>query len=208
MMEHWIYPGRKGYRSPGQAKKYAERSPRRNAAEANLLRTLLQDVCIDGPVPRPRVLDAPSGTGRMADLLAEKGWEVTTFDISLAMLRHRVKTRIPFAAVSGEMERLPFRSESFDLVLCWRFFHHLPSSALMTLVLGELARVSRGWVILSFFHPLSLHNLVRRSRTLFTGNKGNRFTCTPRFLVDKGNAFGLHPCRWIEQPPLWREEKG
>ena len=204
MADRKIYPARAGYLSAEAVEKYARRSRRRNAAEARLLDRLLEDAPPPGKV-RPTALDAPCGAGRLAADLKEKGWEVTVLDISTAMLLRGRGDGRTAAAVAGEMERLPFREGAFDLVVCWRFFHHLPTRGLRVAVLAELARVSRGWVILSFFHPLSLHNAARRLRGMFSGRKGNRFPCSRAFLAREARGLGLLPRRWIAQGPCLRD---
>ncbi len=80
-----------------------------------------------------RLLDVGAGTGRLALLLAEEGAsEVVGVDISPAMLEmaeyfrlsnplptaHRVSFRLASA------QRMPFRNESFDAIVCRLILHH------------------------------------------------------------------------------------
>ncbi len=65
-----------------------------------------------------RALDLACGPGRHAVHLAARGAQVVGFDLSMPLLS-RAKHRVPPTPnlVRGDMRRLPFRDESFDLVL-------------------------------------------------------------------------------------------
>jgi len=80
-----------------------------------------------------RVMDLGTGTGRLALLLAEEGAsEVVGVDVSPAMLEiaeyFRLSSSSPKAKqVSFRLasaQRMPFRSESFDAVICRFVLHH------------------------------------------------------------------------------------
>src|SRR5262245_47064555 len=63
---------------------------------------------------RPAILDAGCGTGGMARQLAELG-EVTALDYSPVALEFAARRELPRLGCAS-VERLPFRSGSFDLV--------------------------------------------------------------------------------------------
>lgn len=68
--------------------------------------------------PGAAVLDLGCGAGTYAGLLARRGHAVTAIDYALPMVRRARAThgRARFAVADGQ--RVPFRSASFDLVLC------------------------------------------------------------------------------------------
>ena len=92
------------------------------------------------------VLDAPSGTGRIHRILAERFPEVVSFDSSAAMLHvHRLNGGMSFCC--GDAFKLPFSDDKFDWTVCFRLFHHFPDDESRVALLKSLARVSRRGVI-------------------------------------------------------------
>lgn len=100
------------------------------------------------------VLDVPAGTGRFIGILLERGARVHAVDISedmLAELRQRWSAEGRALVVErADAEALPYAAGQFDYVVCWRLFHLLPP-AVSARVLGELARVCRGEIVLEVF---------------------------------------------------------
>ncbi|GMM92384.1 ArsR/SmtB family transcription factor [Qipengyuania sp. MTN3-11] len=92
-----------------------------------------------------RLLDIGTGTGRMAELFAERADHIVALDKSLAMLRvaraklqHLPTERIEL--VQGDFTDLPFGQASFDTVLFHQVLHFAQAPAA---VLAEAARVLR-----------------------------------------------------------------
>jgi len=92
-----------------------------------------------------RLLDIGTGTGRMAELFAERAERIVALDKSLAMLRvaraklqHLPTERVEL--VQGDFASLSFAAESFDTVLFHQVLHFAqnPGAAL-----AEAARVTR-----------------------------------------------------------------
>lgn len=91
------------------------------------------------------VLDIGTGTGRMAELFAERADRVVALDKNLEMLRvARAKLQhLPAAQielVQGDFADLPFADASFDTVLLHQVLHFAPDPAP---ALAEAARVIR-----------------------------------------------------------------
>lgn len=97
------------------------------------------------------ILDCPSGIGRWHENLQTQlvPEVLVSADISVEMLLAGRRSRPGNLGVLAEAERLPFASDSFDLVFCHALTKHLPTET-QALVLSELARVSRRHVICSF----------------------------------------------------------
>jgi ubiquinone/menaquinone biosynthesis C-methylase UbiE len=73
--------------------------------------------------PGAAVLDAPCGHGRIANLLARKGFEVTGIDIAPLFLE-KAKADAADMGITvdyreGDLRSLPCKDASYDAVLCW-----------------------------------------------------------------------------------------
>lgn len=148
------YTREDGYAERYRDRRFATGSGRRtDRLEVHAIQALLTltNTGLDGPW-----LDAPSGAGRLSGLLPGT---VVRSDRSLAMLR---ACRGEVARVCGSAHQLPFADQSFAGALCMRLLHHIPGSEERRRILAELRRVSRGPVILSFFHSISLQHARRQ----------------------------------------------
>lgn len=180
-------------REPGYAERYRDQRFRSGTGaathrrEVRALRRLLVDVeptMIDTTRPW---LDVPAGAGRLTGLLPSPPPAVQV-DRNLQMLRaagpdhHRV---------CASAQRLPFPDRSFAGVLCMRLLHHIPGSEERVHILRELARVSRGPVILSFFHSISLQHLRRMLHGRLLRRRSNRVAIRLGALSEELHAAGL-----------------
>jgi len=100
-----------------------------------------------------RAADIGCGTGRFASTLAAFSRRLYQVDFSEHMLN--VCRTSHDSAVAGsdhvqaDARRLPLRTASMDLVFCHRLLNHVNESADRRNMLAELARISRGYVLLS-----------------------------------------------------------
>ena len=186
------YAGRAKYDKPGRAARYRERSKRRNEEEWALLASLLEGL----PTQPQSALDVPCGTGRIAERLLALGITTVAADLSPAM-RAETAARLEGQAGFGGVVALDLEDageqppEGADLVVCLRLLHHLPDRAHRQRVLKTLRSLCRGHLILSFHHPVSLHNAKRAVRRLFTGRRGDRYTIRPAALEREAAEAGL-----------------
>ena len=115
------------------------------------------------PLSDRAVLDLACGTGRYGLIAQQNGARtVIGVDNSIPMLRAGA---LRWTAETP-MTRLPFRSRSFDVILCGLAIGHLPTTA-MRVAFAEMARVLRpgGAALLSDFHPyLAQHGGQRTFR--------------------------------------------
>ena len=191
------------YRDPSFAARYAEKrargrsSRRREAAEAALVEGALDRA---GLLPGARVLDCPAGTGRLSRLLQRRGARVTAADIALAMLEAAPVDGHPATAspatfaigrVVADALRLPFPDRTFAGVVCVRLLHHVPTDEGRAALLRELARVSSGWVLVSFFHAVSWHEARDRLLGLLRPFEKTRHATTLGALASAGREAGL-----------------
>jgi SAM-dependent methyltransferase len=112
------------------------------------------------------VLDVPCGTGRLRPVFERRGLRYVGVDGSPAMLAEaRAEERAEDGAgslLAADVERLPFRDDAFDVVVCCRLLHHLHDPDEIRCVISELTRVAHRLVVASFWDSASLHALRRR----------------------------------------------
>jgi len=115
-------------------------------------------------------LDLPCGYGRFSSILFDKGLEPINCDISLAMVERanerykKLSQREAGGAVADATSGLPFKELVFFLVFSMRFFHHVHNSQDRRSILGEYARVSSEWAVLSYYQSNALHKIQRKLR--------------------------------------------
>ncbi len=88
-----------------------------NERELNLVLRLLPK--------KGKILDVPSGTGRLAKYLQDRKYEVVCADVSSPMLK-KTKKRVKKATkvIKASADSLPFGDEKFDAVVHLRFLFH------------------------------------------------------------------------------------
>ena len=160
----------------GKEGKFMERS------EAAIVRELT------GKTRASLCLDVPVGTGRVESYLEGESIKIVGCDFTEAMLkvskkRHMTNT---LSLVRGDAARLPFSSESFDLIICLSFFHLFPSDPRRSFV-AEFERVLRpgGYLLCSFtngWYGGGL-NWVRKSLGRFSFVRKGLGRCGVYFLM-------------------------
>src|SRR5688572_330028 len=139
------------------------RSPRAQARDWQCLHSLIERTVGSGRVER--LLDVPCGSGRLTRDLAERAERYVGVDVSRAMLAAALPAlrESPGRALAIEArgERLPFPDGSFDVVVACRWLHHLHGEEELGAAVRELVRVSRGFVLASFWDAASLPGLRR-----------------------------------------------
>ncbi len=165
------------------ALKYTHRKTHRHHAEMALIEQAISFIPITNPV-----LDIPCGAGRVAILLARKGYKAIGADLSKPMIdiaRDQIRSsNIDCAVQSQDIEKMSFQNNEFGVSICFRFFHHLPDAEIRRHVIGELCRVSRNYVLISYLSPASYTMLKRRMRVVFGGKKSYQFA-TPLSELEK-----------------------
>lgn len=156
------------------ALKYDSRKAGKHLAETKLVERALEG--IQGV---STVLDAPCGTGRFTILMAQRGYVTTGVDLGDAALVQAEKN-CKSAGVTdvvldkADLEQLPYAASSFDMVFCFRLFHHLPDEVIRARVVGELCRVARKYVLISYFDPLAFTSIKRRFQRRFFGKQSKQ----------------------------------
>ena len=109
------------------------------------------------------LLDVGTGHGELADVvrreLVAAGRAATVLGLDIEESVARAGSQFLDCAVAGSALRLPLRSASVDVVLCSQLLHHFVADD-ARVVLAELNRVARGWVVVAD---------LRRSRAAAAG---------------------------------------
>ena len=119
--------------------------------------------------PPARILDVPCGTGRLSIYLACKGYKVVGIDLSSEMVM-RTKEKLTLfdlgeniTVEEKDAENLTYTENSFDACVSLRLFGHVPEDNRKKIIL-ELKRVTRGILILAYYHKNCIQNLIRRKQ--------------------------------------------
>jgi SAM-dependent methyltransferase len=150
------------------------------------------------------VLDAPCGTGVLAEFLRGLGFRVLGADISPAMLDVARERGPVLGHVRGDLERPPLRAGRVDAVVSTRFLMHLPATLRPT-VLRTLATLARGPVVATVCHPYTLKTLGRAVRRTLGGRAKQSARLTRRGLEAEVAAAGLTLDRVIPVLPILSE---
>lgn len=158
------------------------------------------------------LLDLPCGGGRVSPPLAPHTDLLIEADIALGQVRYgrtngRVSTKQVWMTASGF--HIPLRDASIDGTVCIRLNHHLPTPAERERLVRELLRVSRRFVIMTFFDYHSLKNTLRRMRRPFDKKppkctmtaselrqlastcRAELVACPAMFLIGSGHRYAL-----------------
>jgi len=171
---------------------------------------------------RERVLEAGCGGARFSIALAILGCRVTSLDSSPEMVRRalaleheaeRFYGHLGMDAIQGEIARLPFPNDQFDLVLNESVVEHWLDEAERLAVLREMVRVARGGGTVVVIVPNTAH--VLRGWWRLTRSPGYRCPPMTRYTARKlrtelaaagcggVQADGFDPYRSIAQWPDW-----
>ena len=188
---------RRRFTRPHAAAAYQERFRTRKAVTHALERRALERV-LRRLGQLERVLDAPVGAGRLLGVVSKHArGQVVGLDVSAEMLS-RAGGQIEqedaegraqsVGLLQGDLLALPFAAGSFEAVVCVRFLHHLRSGRLRVSALRELARVSRRYLVVTFFDALGIGGL-RQGWKRLRGKKVNSWAVPlGRFQVEAARA--------------------
>jgi ubiquinone/menaquinone biosynthesis C-methylase UbiE len=106
-----------------------------------------------------KIIDMPCGTGRLSSVLKEHAGWLEGADLSEAML-NRSRTRTEYSNLRlCDIEKMPYEDAAFDVVVCFRFIHHLSKPDRLK-VFAEVHRVTKRYLIFTFNSRHSLGYLV------------------------------------------------
>ena len=125
---------------------------------------------LEGVEPGAHVLDLPCGTGRLMPLVLELGFSYSGADASghmveaargkLAELQTLSPEALPVSLAVEDVMDLSYPDATFDAVIVNRLFHHYTPAETRISALTELARISRGPVIVFFLNTWTIRGLL------------------------------------------------
>jgi len=170
------------YNSPQGAQSYTRKFEKHlserinNRHEQRLLQRLIGR--ISSETPFETALDLPCGYGRLMPLLRRHARHVVEGDWSLPLLKiargnQRADTTVREADgyVRATALAMPFANQAFDLILSVRLCHHIREHAERLTYVRELLRISRRWVVFTYFDYHSLKNQLREVRRKLFGKR-------------------------------------
>jgi ubiquinone/menaquinone biosynthesis C-methylase UbiE len=98
---------------------------------------------------KKKIIDIPCGTGRLSGVLKEYADWLAGADFSEAMLQQSRKRGEYSELRQCEIEKMPYPDAYFDVVVCFRFIHHLAKQDRLK-VFAEVWRVTKGHFIFTF----------------------------------------------------------
>jgi ubiquinone/menaquinone biosynthesis C-methylase UbiE len=119
------------------------------------------------------VMDVPSGAGRFAKALSD-GRVLIEIDVAFEILefaRERAaKAKLNVAFMQSDAAKLPLVDGAVDCVFCNRLLHHILSAKEREVFLREFHRVTRKYLVISFFD----YHAFGRVRKLLKALKGRK----------------------------------
>jgi len=153
------------------------------------------------------ILDLPCGGGRLTPAFADAAALVIEADIAHGQLlfgRAESSVTTPRVWMTASAFHIPLRDGSVDGTVCVRLSHHLPTAVERERLLTELLRVSRRFVIMTFFDHYSAKNVLRRLRRPLD-RKPPKMTMTTARVAELASERGA---RLVAAPPLSRIGSG
>jgi SAM-dependent methyltransferase len=195
------------YNSPEGATDYTKKFQRHwtervnNWHEQRLLQRLLQSASIerlDG-----WTLDLPCGYGRLCYILRDLGASVVEGDWSFNLLdaARRFHASPLNATPTADYVRatalsLPFRDRAFRMVLSVRLCHHIREHQERLQYLREVMRVSREWLVFTYFDTESIKIRTHEYRRRFNG-KRSKWTLDSQEVKEVSQSAGFEVVRSI-----------
>jgi ubiquinone/menaquinone biosynthesis C-methylase UbiE len=158
--------------------------------EVASLRSLLARV---GPLDS--ALDMPCGTGRLSSVLAQFAGGIILADQSFNMLSVARKdcpgVNAQFLQIRAE--QISLQNGTVDIVFCHRLLNHVFDLSLRARIMSEIARVSRRYVVLSFF-PSSFRTRLRLwLRELMGIDRNQAGPASQQTFLSEARSAGLRP---------------
>lgn len=181
------YTAKTKYAEP-VARQYFARSARKHIPEMKLVARACR------LIPKTAtVLDAPCGGGRVTVQMASAGYRMTAADIADGMLtvaqEYFTARGLSVPVHRQDLEKMTFAAGSFDTIFCFRLFHHLPTPEVRARLVGELCRVARTQVAISYFNAASISARQKRSRARRKGKTLREHSVS---LAELAGCFHLH----------------
>jgi len=153
------------------------------------------------------LLNIPCGGGRLSEKIAVATDTLIEADAAFGQLlyaRKQSKPSSPRLWMTASAFHIPFKDNSVDAAVSIRLCHHMPTAVERERLVGELLRVSRRFVIMTFFDYHSPKNYLRRMRAPFN-RKPPKMTMTRSRVAELAEQHGA---RLVEAPALAIQSSG
>jgi len=197
------YRAKKAYQNKDVVFKYNEerfKSLKGSLVNKRELSLIHKALSYAGIVPPSKIIDTPCGTGRLAIILAQEGFEVRGVDLSLQMISY-TKEKIKNLNLAnkitvevGNAESLPYQEGIFDACVCLRLLGHTPFEARRK-ILAEFKRVVKKNLILVYYHKNCLQHFLRKHQ-----RKKNKIAWHPvtyKEIEKELKSIGLEKIRYF-----------
>lgn len=147
------------------------------------------------------VLELPCGGGRLTRAFADAADFVIEADIGIGQIaygRSASSIATPRAWMTASAFHIPLRDDSVDGTVCIRLAHHLPTAEEQNRLFRELFRVSRRFVIVTYFDYHSPIAVLKRLRAPFS-RKPAKVTMTTARVAELAR---LHGAELVAAPML------
>jgi ubiquinone/menaquinone biosynthesis C-methylase UbiE len=157
------------------------------------------------------VLDVPSGAGRFLESLTQGGRELTEMDIAAEILefaRERAASLgVQARFIKGDAANTGMPDGSVDAVFCNRLLHHITSAPERAIFLREFHRVTRRYLVISFFDYRAFGGLRVFLKRL-KGRKVN-YTGQPTLqeFTEETTQCGFRLLRLVPTGAIWVSQK-
>ena len=105
-----------------------------HARETHILETFLERIALKSG----NALDVPCGYGRFSGLFRKRTWDLVSCDYSFSMVKRaresggESKLLKDWGVVADAKQGLPFKADTFPILLCMRFWHHVHDPAVFS----------------------------------------------------------------------------
>lgn len=140
------------------------------------------------------IMDAPTGTGRLAETILEMGHRVVGVDISPEMLEVAKRKLSRFGnryqTINSDVHSLDLEKESFDAVLCARVLMHFPLEEQISF-LTTVSSFSKGLVVFNQSIINDYHRIRRHIKRLLGNQAPASFPLTSNDVLSLIKASSL-----------------
>lgn len=172
-----------------------------NWHENRVARALIAEIA--SKTPLKNALDLPCGYGRLMPVLRKHIPRVFEADWSFHLLRiarNNQRTNPSLKEADAYIRTtalcMPFADQSFDLVLSIRLCHHIREYFERLTYLHELLRISRQWVVFTYFDYYSIKNIWHEIRRIFN-RKRSKWTIKEYEINQMAQDMGFEIFRSI-----------
>ena len=182
----------KRFVSPDSAEEYNTGCWKRRGWMARREKRIVREL-LSGHAGADAVLDLPCGGGRLSSVIGEFTGTIIEMDIAAGQLLYgqRVsRCRAKQIWVKASAFDIPLEDNSVDGTVCMRLSHHLYTLKEKELLLAELLRVTRRFVVFYFVDSNSPKYLSRRIRKQFADLQYDHNSMTFSELSGLSEKFG------------------